>query len=74
MDLLGCANFVGEPRPPDEPSWGAMTSNVNDRLDRLLSEVDSIGSVTRRGDKNAAFLAWRKRAEAAVTDKSETTR
>ena len=57
----------------DEPSWGAVTSNVEDRLDRLLSEVDSIRNVTRRGDKNAAFLAWRKRAEAAVTDKLETT-
>lgn len=53
---------------------GAMTSNVDNRLDRLLSKVDSIRNVTRRGDKNAAFLAWWKRAEAAVTDKSETTR
>lgn len=43
-----------------------MAENVDTRIDRLLSEVESIR--TMQGS-DPAFLTWRKRAEAAVSEK-----
>jgi hypothetical protein len=48
--------------------WEAVS--VDARIDRLLDEASSIRDLnTGKGHSDAIFLAWRKRAEAAVAEK-----